>query len=618
MSSVARAVWFLSLSLLLAPAGVFPQSRSIPWHPQRGPNLIPDPNLSTPSEWHLAESNFCESAFDPTVSRSRPSSAEPYDHSCSRDQGAPPPGDVSGDGSIIMKPYDPRCRANRMLGSIRIPVEPGKTYTFAAFMRGSHWPSFVTMVAGLYDGNGNATLNQRGSRQATTAPNIWEEAAIPFTTSDFEWAVQLKVRRSSKEPQRAGCVWLDDLYLGEGIAFDGPPSPKRRFESDKVVIDELGNFFVREAGRMVPFFPVAIYGADERESFDIYKSQGFNTVMRAGYPGGMEKAARAGLYYTMDVTRFILDADSPGRGVGRVEAAADVIEGLYARVLDDGTRLADHLLMYYWDNEFLDTDWVASEAVLRAITSRESGISARDGGPSGRRHPIYVLQGNYGIARSYNHMLGADGRPLVDVMGTYVHSPDETEAPQRADALVFLDKLPGQTAPAAFGQITDFGNATLTASELRLRVYNILIAGGKAFGIFRDRYPPVYHKILGVENSRWWDELPKLVDEINKLMPIIQEPHWTEWQVSADTENLGIGTRDHDGFGYILVTNNNPFSMKTTFTIHGTPALSTTRTVIDYFQGNVVTAVEDSQFMLTLLANSTNVYKLGNEAGTSR
>jgi hypothetical protein len=302
----------------------------------------------------------------------------------------------------------------------------------------------------------------------------------------------------------------------------------------------------------------------------------------------------------------MLDSHTPSEAVAKGRDLATTIENIYAHVGPNGKRLSDNLLMYYWDNETLGKDWEVVQTILQSVNDKDGDVSARSGASRSRQRPVYVLQGSYGVARSYDRLVDGSGAP-IDVVGTYVRSADDTKSPQLADALVALDKTPGQSVPGAFGQINDRGNVSLTAAELRLSVYNTLIAGGKAIGIFRDPYNG-HDKDVGIEYSLWWDELPTLVEEIAELMPIIQEPHWTTWQVFANVDKLGIGTRNHDGHGYILVTNNNPYSVRATFRIEDNAGPA--RYVIDYFDNDVVATVSESQFEILLLANATRVLEL--------
>ncbi|MDH3215813.1 MAG: hypothetical protein OEN01_05905 [Candidatus Krumholzibacteria bacterium] len=498
-----------------------------------------------------------------------------------------------------------------------IPVEPGKTYTFAGHMRSTGWPAFVNMGVGGYDANRHFTFNHFASRQGTDRADQWQEAMIPFRTTDFESEVQLHIRRNDEEPDPAGCVWFDDIYLGEGVVFEDPPSRKRQFASDKIVIDSLGNFYVKKEQSMTPFFPIAVYGSHTRDDFEIYKAQGFNTYMRANSPSTMAKAAAAGLYFVLDLTRPMMNANSKEESRIQGQGLANRIEKLYHQVNGSGKRVMDNFLMYYWDNELLGKDWSVAQVILAAIQSAEKELRSERGKPAARQHPVYVLQGNFGIARCYNRIVDTNDRPLVDVMGTYVFGVDRPGSPQNADGLVALDKMPGQTAPAAFAQINDPGNVSITPADLRLRVYNALIAGAKAIGIFNDRYTRDGYK-TGIEHSLWWEALPQLADEINMLHPIIQQPHWTKWQVFADADNLSIGTRDYNGKSYILVTNNNPFSVKVTFAITGDVNVKPPHCVVDHLQSGVVARVSRSKFEVTLLKHATKVYRLEHGSACDR
>jgi hypothetical protein len=244
-------------------------------------------------------------------------------------------------------------------------------------------------------------------------------------------------------------------------------------------------------------------------------------------------------------------------------------------------------------------------------------IKTIDVDASGRRlHPIYALQGEFNIARVH----AAKG--LVDVSGTYVGGgANATGGAGLGDdnGLLILDRLEKQVSPAAFAQF----NGVDGPGDMRLRLYNSIILGAKAMGYWRDCFGPDCQKespsVGPVDKKPWWPDFPNLRREVDRLLSVIREPHWTSWKVSINAPgNVRAGTRDHNGEGYLILVNQTTKPQFVTASIDGLPY--STKEVRDYFDDTNIAPVTNGSFSLTLpqigVGSGTVVLRLMRSAGT--
>src|SRR5262249_48030504 len=75
-------------------------------------------------------------------------------------------------------------RVDSQVQSDLIPVTPGRSYIYAAYLRTSKHPAFAYMQIAVYDSANKFKYNWKGSYQATTAADTWQETAIGFTPRD--------------------------------------------------------------------------------------------------------------------------------------------------------------------------------------------------------------------------------------------------------------------------------------------------------------------------------------------------------------------------------------------------------------------------------------------------
>jgi hypothetical protein len=400
--------------------------------------------------------------------------------------------------SVRLGPNDSTCVPQYV--SQLIAVTPGETYTFGAKIQTERHGAFVSMLVSSRDSTRSGLRNHFGGRHGTSRPGEWQEIAMHYRAERDERYAHIKFYRDHHAVSNEGSVHLKDVAFRTGLGYTDPSTDKIPYETPTVRINSDGQFQINGA----PFFPIAIYASRDRDDYRLYADQGFNTVMRDAWGLGhdWQKSHDAGLYHTLDVTPYIRDADSHATALQECEDLAGVIAEIRAHRFADGEAAWPRFLCYYFDNENegIDRDWTTLTQFKKAMVGR----------------PLYVLQGNQGIARAYNR--------VADVTGTYVREKDNYHNPG-ASGFRLLEDQPGLTTPVSWMQITEWPVNSLTAEDLRLRVYRGVIAGARALGIWRDHWNIGEPDSLKIENRLWWGELPALVGEIQAILPILISPN---------------------------------------------------------------------------------------------
>jgi hypothetical protein len=163
-------------------------------------------------------------------------------------------------------------------------------------------------------------------------------------------------------------------------------------------------------------------------------------------------------------------------------------------------------------------------------------------------HPIYQLNGQEGIARKFN----SNRAYMADITGNYVGIG--------SDGFILLDNYQNQRMPVVIAQMN-------IGMELQFRpiLYSAIAHGAKGMGYYWDHYAVPEER---VENQPWWNDLPNIRREIDALMPLIVQPHWTTWTIDASTSALiDYGTRMMDGKGYLIAANYDASPAEVTFTL---------------------------------------------------
>ncbi len=579
--------------------------------------------------------NILENGFDPAIELDKNSTPWKFrnadfqlDFEVSRGMDE---GNEDSSGSIKLQiPYVPNQNESPLIhhffssptgGSVTdaIPVEPLTTYTFSAYIKTDGWPTptmalkvdywNITMV------NGEEILRPRIKPLEIAASNSvvnqWEEVAVTFTTP--EWAEYITlggllkyyvVPEPPAVPTDEFSVWVDDLSLTKGVSFEQQQTPKVPFSPNPVAgkyytkVDALGNVERCIDGACEPYFPLCIYGTAARSDFADYSRQGFNCEMRASVdstislfadaksdfnPDGMLSSLQMSNYTTLRAYDYISnppieDEQTYANLVNYIDpivaAFSENLESIYTQGLDD------HLLFYYWDNESLQlTHFELYERLADKIKELDT------------LHPIYMLQGQYSLARRYNN----NNAYISDITGSYINSyircdsqkdsggilrelqfdgledldgqlqpvlckPYEiggtelryyNQIPEGAAALTILDNLESQNQPVVMAQIN-----YSTYKSFRAKAFASLAKGAKGIGMWRDNFDRNSNSDADkAELAYWWPDFPNIRREIMSLLPVIREPHWSDWNAQVQSGELDFGTRTYGGDGYLFIYN---------------------------------------------------------------
>jgi len=544
--------------LLVIPSIVGAQ----PHKTRTGANLVPNAKIGGSDGWSVAWG----ATYDPTVSRTS-----------------------DGSGSLNIG------KEGALVGSSKMPVESGKTYTYSLYLKEEGLlPGTIRIFIKIFSSSGAYIRNASGTNQGIVEKNTWYESSVIVSPKQGEAFVQVLATRLAGESPGVNNTWVDDFYVGEGIGFEQPPTPKKEFSGSKVRVDALGNMEVFKNNSWKPFFPMCMFADNGRPNWTIYSEQGFNCNMWAAGVGPILKAKNATSSFNPDGMMSAFEVAPYTTPLGWGYNRLDWMLTALREINDAG--LSDDILMYYWDNENAYDQWDVPKNVFEII-KEEDTVNGE------RMHPIYALQGNHGVARMYNN----SSVQMTDVVGTYTLTGNDGGAGGSAAGFIILDNIQGQGNPVVIAQI----NAG-TGSSFRHVLYDAIIQGAKGLGFWRDFYSPSQGK--SVDQRTWWPDFPSLRREIDQLLPIIRKPHWTSWALipPQGETNISFGTRDYQGEGFVILTNKSSSSKTVTFTIQGLSYQP--QKVHDFFTENEVTNVSNGSFTVTLpgkgVGKGTAVYRL--------
>jgi hypothetical protein len=236
----------------------------------------------------------------------------------------------------------------------------------------------------------------------------------------------------------------------------------------------------------------------------------------------------------------------------------------------------DVLLGYDWE---VEGEGMASYRLAKSVLTTVKEFD--------NQHPIYT----FGIISKKAPIA------FTDAIGTYVSGKWGNTA-MELDRLVVLDNLDGVTKPVGFGVFSKGEPRGNSAAGFRAQLYKSIIVGVKGMFYYRD---PISSSVTSV--------LPVLRTELDALLPLIREPHWTSWSASSSDSGIFFGTRDNGKEAFIIALNDTAAPVTTTFTISGLYTY-TPVSVKNFFAGAEIVPFADSKFTVTIPANSTAVYRL--------
>jgi len=480
-------------------------------------------------------------------------------------------------------------------------LETGKTYTLSLRCMAPNTsppPVMMLMIAAIRNGK---YVNHYTKMFSPSEAHKWEEFTFFYTVApgDTDFRIQIlnyiPPTKGIKEPVTA---YIDDIYLGEGKGFADLPTHKIPFAGEQVRVDELGNIEVKKKGLWQPFFPFIIYPDGYRHTlkkkqtknagWEIYARQGFNTILIGSENYMAKNAIQAGLRPMVGLTWYYNPKKKLYLDFEHLQKRLDELKT---------TGMFDHLLFYYIDNEIHGT-YKPMKTVVEYIENWEkTNFNQR------LQIPVYMLNGSPALAPQYKN----SQHRMADLTGTYIASKGFG-----TDNFLALDNPANQKMPVAIAQMN--GNKM----PLRTRLYGAIANGAKGMGYWRDFAPnnpanrpgsPNYKPEKDVTKTPWWNDFPNIVEEVEQLMPLIRQPHWTTWKVSADNDLIDIGTREYQNECYIIIANYNAEKVNVNFKVSGLPFADCR--IEDYFAPHKkVACMSDSSFNLRLPPYGVGVYKL--------
>ena len=501
---------------------------------------------------------------------------------------------ADGSGSFKLIPVEEGADARRAYTSERIPVEAGKVYSVSFYMMsdfpfdgtGLSYPALHPLVQFR---NSDGSFSRNDSTHASVSrQGSWEEIVMFIYPKGDESFVRIHVIRtvpdSSNYPvPQFGNIWVDDFYLGEGIGFREPSyHPRDGFSGPKIRIDSLGNYELFEDGKWNPFFPFGIY-ADSSVPMQTYSDLGFNLNHWSG--SRLDEAAEAvseynpkGMYSMLDISSYLYySIPDTYKDFETIGSRIDSIQS---------SEYYGHFLGYYWDNESIDYE--GPFEVINFIKSKDSG------------HPVYTLKGQMFQARALKN--------IVDVVGNCI-TPGVDSPSTGGWRLFSFDNIQETKLPMGIGIVTGCNDMKRREAEgLRVDFYTAIIKGARAVSYYRD-------PICNSGGKHIWEtslgsEVGVLRKEMEQLLPLIRENHWTGWSASSSSLDIVFGTRDNGKEGFIFAANPNESAITTSFAISGLDSVYIPSHAEDFFTDETVAEISGNSFTVTIPAYGTAVYRL--------
>ena len=319
---------------------------------------------------------------------------------------------------------------------------------------------------------------------------------------------------------------------------------KDTFESSTERIDGLGNIYTKSETATVwkHIFPKMIYRgtgavntASLAEMCRRYKEYGFTGLMDVWTSTDAQTVIDAGLEH------ISINAFSGGQTLAYMQGIVD--NASQWEYSPNQNNRHQNVLWYYIDNE------VTFPGDYTYQVGMQTHIDALylDPVTGKRRHPIYYLNGQIGLPRSYHNA----SRNVMDITGAYVpnYGYGLWQTPL-VPTLLSEFMTQNQRAPATVIQL----QAYLQDSFIPALFYGI-IQGGRAMSVWRDGTISG-GSMADFRDNVWADAFKNDVSpKIDQMLPLIEQPHFTSWKAWTNQfPSVRIGTREMDGVGYLLLS----------------------------------------------------------------
>ncbi|SJZ48390.1 hypothetical protein SAMN02745119_00713 [Trichlorobacter thiogenes] len=485
----------------------------------------------------------------------------------------------------------------KLIQSPYLNLTAGKQYQFVLRMKADTFPQGQTInfkaEAGNIDG-----IPYEGSRTSTwnvSRAGEWEEVNISVRPQyNKRWYVQVWVNPTTAFARTPSTIYLApdfDVYElpggNEAVTLHGvnTVTDKDSFVSRTQLVDGLGNIYTKKETDTVwkHVFPRMIYRDSPTDNltyqtmFQRYKSYGFTGIMNLTDALSAQVAIDVGLeHLSMIGNSVVNDVPVP------FETMWAKIDAIYQ--WGETTGHHRNLLWYYIDNENGMVGNYTYQESLR-INVDTDHLDPQTGK---RRHPIYYLNGNVGVPRTYHNA----SRTAMDLTGSYVGANAACDSFELNPEPSLLTQFMAQNlrAPVSVIQLQmNIGNTFIPS------LFYGIIMGGRAMSVWRDGGDQL---TINDPNNPWPaafrdDVSPK----IDLMLPIIEQPHFTSWKAWTNQfPSVRIGTRELNGVGYLLLSSFAATDLPVTVTLQNRQATK----AVDYFTGAQIATITNGQFTFTM------------------
>jgi hypothetical protein len=476
----------------------------------------------------------------------------------------------------------------KLIQTPTVNLTAGKRYQFVLRMKANVFPQGQT-INFVAEAVGVANVAYEASRASTwnvSRAGAWEDVYLTVRPNySRKWYVQVWVNPLTAFASTPSTIYLSpdiDVYelpAGEEVvSLHGVnvATDKDAYSSSTQRVDGLGNVYINLNGTWKHVFPRMIYRRDSTDyagECQRYKSYGFTGIMDVWNSVNAQAAIDAGLEH------LSMMANSGTNSFASVWPHLDDIYQWAERTGHQG-----NVLWYYIDNENgMVGNFDYQESLRQSIDTNHLDAQTHK-----RRHPVYFLNGNVGVPRTYHNA----SRTVMDLTGSYVgsdsHSVGPDLNPETTMSTEFMSQ--NQRAPVSVIQLQmGIGNTFIPS------LFYGIIQGGRAMSVWRDGGSQL--EIDAVGNpwpSAFRDDVSPKIDQ---MLPLLERPHFTTWKAQANQyPNVRIGTRELNGTGYLILANFAATDLPVTVTLQGKTATK----AVDMFTGAAIADVVNGSFQFTL------------------
>ena len=514
--------------------------------------------------------------------------------------GSPPVYDSGNQGFPITTDANGMTNHETWKQSIRTPnvsLQAGHAYQFVLRIKSDIFPRGQNIMVVARDAADSTQVYEFAWNASKVGE--WEEVYLPvFPAKNGNWRVDIWVHPTLKYLSTPSTIYVApdvDLYeLPSGceaatLRAINMTTDKDAFESSTERIDGLGNVYVKEGETWKHVFPRMMYrryqselgGVDYETIFRRYKEYGFNGVMDIWDEHNAQDVIDAGLDY------ISINSNSTTSS-GAVESF-ETMKGYIDRVYNWATTNNHHanILWYNYDNENAHVaDYEYKESLQAHIDTNHL-----DPATGRRRHPIYMLNGQVGLPRTYHNA----SRNVMDLTGSYVGTADAlgtTNVVPAAPRLLIESLTQNQRAPVTVIQLQSGFQEEFIPS-----LFYGIIMGGRAMSVWRDGTTTGGSE-ADFRDNVWADAFKTDVSpKIDQMLPLIEQPHFTSWKAWTNQfPAVRIGTRELKGAGYLILASFSATDLPVTVNLQDLAAVE----AVDMFTGAHIADVKNGKFTITL------------------